>query len=159
MRGKHALFGFVARNSLARFVRKVFARKKLLSGKFWGFAPLPCAIKIKGHWPITSVCVLKTSDSKSFNYLERHFWYTSALTSLYAVTPGLTLLRKKRSSSQSQTLSIRFLDQVLGSLSSPLKDVFCHTKFLPPVLTHPTTFSHSPTGCHRLQITWLLGNR
>ena len=79
-----------------QFVRKVFSLKKLLSGKFWGFAPLPCAIKIKGHWPITSVCVLKTSDSKSFNYLERHFWYTSALTSLYAVTPGLTLLRKKK---------------------------------------------------------------
>ena len=82
------------------------------------------------------------------------------LTSLHAVTPGLIHHScKKRSSSQSETLSIRFLDQVLGSLSSPLKDVFCHTKFLPLVLTHPTTFSHSPTGCHRLQITWLLGNR
>ena len=40
VRGKHMLCMFFARNGSARFVRKVFARKMLLSGKFWVLAPL-----------------------------------------------------------------------------------------------------------------------
>ena len=40
MRGKNALFSLVVRNGFAHFVWKVFARKKLLPGKFWVFAPL-----------------------------------------------------------------------------------------------------------------------
>ena len=32
---------FVVRNGFAHFVRKVFAHRKLLPGKFWDFAPLP----------------------------------------------------------------------------------------------------------------------
>ena len=40
VRGKSALFRLVMRYGFAHFVRKVFARRKLLSGKFWGFAPL-----------------------------------------------------------------------------------------------------------------------
>ena len=40
MRGKSALFRLVVRNGFAHFVWKVFARRKLLSGKFWVFAPL-----------------------------------------------------------------------------------------------------------------------
>ena len=40
VRGKSALFRLVVRNAFAHFVRKVFARRKLLTGKFWVFAPL-----------------------------------------------------------------------------------------------------------------------
>ena len=40
VRGKSALFRLVVRNGFAHFVRKVFARRKLLPGKFWVFAPL-----------------------------------------------------------------------------------------------------------------------
>ena len=36
--GKSALFRLVIRNGVAHFVRKVFARRKLLSGKIWVFA-------------------------------------------------------------------------------------------------------------------------
>ena len=40
------LFGFVVKNPFARFIRKVFARGKLLPGKLWVFVPLqgsnPC---------------------------------------------------------------------------------------------------------------------
>ena len=39
-RGKSALFRLVVRNGFAHFVRKVFARRKLLPGKFLVFAPL-----------------------------------------------------------------------------------------------------------------------
>ena len=39
-RGKRALFRLVVRHGFAHFVRKVFARRKLLPGKFWVFAPL-----------------------------------------------------------------------------------------------------------------------
>ena len=45
VRGKSALFRLVVRNGFAHFVRKVFARRKLLPGKFWVFAPLPEAEK------------------------------------------------------------------------------------------------------------------
>ena len=38
---------FVASNSFAHFVRKLFSQKKLLSGKFWVFAPLPLAPSTK----------------------------------------------------------------------------------------------------------------
>ena len=41
VRGKSALFRLVVRNGFAHFVRKVFARRKLLPGKFWVFVPLP----------------------------------------------------------------------------------------------------------------------
>ena len=40
VRGKSALFRLVVRNGFAHFVRKVFARRKLLPGKFWVFVPL-----------------------------------------------------------------------------------------------------------------------
>ena len=40
VRGKSVLFSFVVRNGFVHFVRKVFARRKLLPGKFWVFAPL-----------------------------------------------------------------------------------------------------------------------
>ena len=40
VRGKSALFRLVVRNGFAHFVWKVFARRKLLSGKFWVYAPL-----------------------------------------------------------------------------------------------------------------------
>ena len=40
VRGKSALFRLVVRNGFAHFVRKVFARGKLLRGKFWVFVPL-----------------------------------------------------------------------------------------------------------------------
>ena len=40
VRGKSTLLSLVVRNGLAHFVRKVFARRKLLPGKFWVFAPL-----------------------------------------------------------------------------------------------------------------------
>ena len=40
VRGKSAFFRFVVRNGFAHFVRKGFARRKLLPGKFWVFAPL-----------------------------------------------------------------------------------------------------------------------
>ena len=39
-RGKSALFRLVVRNGFAHFIRKVLARRKLLPGKFWVFAPL-----------------------------------------------------------------------------------------------------------------------
>ena len=39
-RGKSVLFRLVVRNGFAHFVWKVFALRKLLSGKFWVFAPL-----------------------------------------------------------------------------------------------------------------------
>ena len=40
VRGQSALFRLVMRNGFAHFVRKVFARRKFLPGKFWVFAPL-----------------------------------------------------------------------------------------------------------------------
>ena len=40
MRGKSALFRLVVRYGFAHFIRKVIARRKLLPGKFWVFAPL-----------------------------------------------------------------------------------------------------------------------
>ena len=40
VRGKSALFRFVVRNGFGHFVRKVFAGRKLLPGKFWVFLPL-----------------------------------------------------------------------------------------------------------------------
>ena len=40
VKGKSALFRLVMRNGFAHFVRKVFARRKLLPGKFGVFAPL-----------------------------------------------------------------------------------------------------------------------
>ena len=40
VRGEIALFRLVVRNGFAHFVRKVWARRKLLPGKFWGFVPL-----------------------------------------------------------------------------------------------------------------------
>ena len=40
VRGKSALFRLVVRNGFAHFVRKVFARRKLLPRKFWVFVPL-----------------------------------------------------------------------------------------------------------------------
>ena len=40
VRGKSALFRLVVRNGFAHFVRKSFARRKLLTGKFWVFTPL-----------------------------------------------------------------------------------------------------------------------
>ena len=47
-RGKSALFRLVVRNAFAHFVRKVFARRKLLPDKFWVFAPLAIADKKHG---------------------------------------------------------------------------------------------------------------
>ena len=41
VRGKSAFFKLVVRNGFAHFVWKVFARKKLKSGKFSVVAPLP----------------------------------------------------------------------------------------------------------------------
>ena len=43
MRGKSALFWLVLKSDFTHFVRKVFARRKLLPGKFWVFAPLVSA--------------------------------------------------------------------------------------------------------------------
>ena len=43
VRGEIALFRLVVRNGFAHFVRKVFARRKLLPGKFWVFLPLEAA--------------------------------------------------------------------------------------------------------------------
>ena len=40
VRGEIALFRLVVRNGFAHFVRKGFARRKLLPGKFWVFLPL-----------------------------------------------------------------------------------------------------------------------
>ena len=40
VRGKSALSWLVVRNGFAHFIRKVFARRKLLPGKFGVFAPL-----------------------------------------------------------------------------------------------------------------------
>ena len=40
VRGKSALFRLVVKNGFTHFVRKVWARRKLLPGKFWGFVPL-----------------------------------------------------------------------------------------------------------------------
>ena len=40
VRGKSELFRLVVRTGSAHFIRKVFARRKLLPGKFWVFAPL-----------------------------------------------------------------------------------------------------------------------
>ena len=40
VRGNSGLFTLFARNDFAHFIRKVFARKKLLPGKFWVFVPL-----------------------------------------------------------------------------------------------------------------------
>ena len=51
MGGKSTLFRLV-RNGFAHFVRKVFARRKLLPGKFWVFPPLdvmlvaPCCLPV-----------------------------------------------------------------------------------------------------------------
>ena len=45
VRGKSALFRLVVRNGFAHFVRKVFARRKLLPGMLWVFAPLVFNIK------------------------------------------------------------------------------------------------------------------
>ena len=39
-KGKSALLRLVVRNGFAHFVWKVFGRGKLLTGKFWVFAPL-----------------------------------------------------------------------------------------------------------------------
>ena len=67
VRGKSALFRLVVRNGFAHFVWKVFARRKLLPGKFWVFAPLstckylylmlvrlvlslPCMVRLKQSW-------------------------------------------------------------------------------------------------------------
>ena len=47
VRGKSALFWLVVRNGFAHYVRKVFAYRMLLPGKFWVFPPLP-----KGYWTI-----------------------------------------------------------------------------------------------------------
>ena len=41
VRSKSALFRLVVRKGFAHFVRKVFACRKLLPGKFWVFAALP----------------------------------------------------------------------------------------------------------------------
>ena len=40
VRGEIALFRLVVRNGFPQSVRKVFARRKLLPGKFWVFPPL-----------------------------------------------------------------------------------------------------------------------
>ena len=48
VRGKSALFRLVMRNGFAHFVRKVFAPRKLLPGKFWVFVPLE-HVKRKMH--------------------------------------------------------------------------------------------------------------
>ena len=40
-RGKSTLFRLVVRHGFAHFVWKVFARRKLLPGKFLVFVPLP----------------------------------------------------------------------------------------------------------------------
>ena len=45
VRGKSMLLSLVVRNGFAHFVRKVFARRKLLPGKFWVYAPLGMAIR------------------------------------------------------------------------------------------------------------------
>ena len=44
VRGKSVLFRLAVRNGFAHFVRKVFARRKLLPGKFGVFVPLPLAM-------------------------------------------------------------------------------------------------------------------
>ena len=43
VRGKRAPLRLVVENGFAHFVQKVFARRKLLPGKFWVFAPLQTA--------------------------------------------------------------------------------------------------------------------
>ena len=43
VRGKSAFFRLVVRNNLAYFIRKVFARRKLLPGNFWVFTWLAVA--------------------------------------------------------------------------------------------------------------------
>ena len=40
VRGKNALFRLVVGNNFAHFVRKVYAHRKLLPGKFWVFTPM-----------------------------------------------------------------------------------------------------------------------
>ena len=45
VRGESMLFRLVVRNGFAHFVRKVFARRKLLPGKFWVFVPLLFRLK------------------------------------------------------------------------------------------------------------------
>ena len=57
------------RNGFAHFVRKVFARRKLLPGKFWVFAPLPFAYHlvsksdwIKAGWHATTLTQKLTSS-------------------------------------------------------------------------------------------------
>ena len=71
VKGKHVLFRFVAKNGFARFIRKCFARKKLLSGKFWIFAPLPPAPSTK----------IKLSEGRqegpsliNFHSRRLHYW-------------------------------------------------------------------------------------
>ena len=50
VRGKSTLFRLVVRNGFAHFVWKVFARRKLLPGKFGVFAPLvPSTITPPSH--------------------------------------------------------------------------------------------------------------
>ena len=45
VRGKSELFRLVVRAGSAHFIRKVFARRKLLPGKFWVFVPLSVLIR------------------------------------------------------------------------------------------------------------------
>ena len=55
VRGEIALFRLVVRNGFAHFVRKVFARRNLLPGKFWVFLPLIQDILSSG----SRACVLQ----------------------------------------------------------------------------------------------------
>ena len=51
VRGKSALFRLVVKNGFAHFIRKVFARRKLLPGKFGVFAPLPVGMaQLNAGW-------------------------------------------------------------------------------------------------------------
>ena len=61
VRGKSALFRLVVRNGFAHFVRKVFARKKLLPGKFWVFVPLLETMGASTLWPPSSKLMLSTT--------------------------------------------------------------------------------------------------
>ena len=109
MRGKSALFRLVVRNGFAHFVRKVFARRKLLPGKFWVYAPLGMAIRAPdgannnihaiSQWYCPSIMVILTciEIDTDIHRVKQIFWSGHTLPLSWSCDVILSYLHKMTS--------------------------------------------------------------